>query len=119
VLGANVLFAFHPAHAANAALKTAYLAMIRRAGAEQLIRQNRAVMARIDSRPALPHISCPVLLACGEADALTPPEQAREMAALIPGARLTLVAGAGHMLTMEQPDAVTALLQDWLQQFSL
>jgi pimeloyl-ACP methyl ester carboxylesterase len=118
VLRANVMFAFHPVSAANTALVGAYLAMIRRAGAEQLIRQNRAVMARADSRPLLPHIRCPVLVACGEADGLTTPEQAREMAALLPHARLEMVPGAGHMLTLEQPQRVSTLLVDWLERLS-
>ena len=114
VLGANVLFAFHPVNADNRALVRAYLAMIGRAGADQLIRQNRAVMARADSRPLLPQLQCSVLVACGEGDLLTPPAISREMAALIPGARLEIVPAAGHMLTMEQPARVTALLLDWL-----
>ena len=113
VLRANVLFAFHPNGARAPGLVDRYLAMIRRAGATQLIHQNRAVMARVDSRPHLPAIRCPVLLACGEADQLTPPEHAREMAALMPHAQLDFVPGAGHMLTMEQPDRVSALLRRW------
>ena len=72
-------------------------------------------MARIDSRPRLPDIGCPVLVACGEADDLTPPDQARELAAALQKARLEIVPGAGHMLTMEQPVRVNALLLDWLK----
>lgn len=118
VLRANLPFAFHPLSAADAALVGRYLAMVRRAGAEQLIRQNRAVMARTDSRPLLPAVDCPVLVACGEADALTPPEHAQEIAALVPRSRLQIVAGAGHMLTLEQPARVNALLLDWLAALS-
>lgn len=114
VLRANVLLAFHPLHARPAGVVEAYLAMLRRAGAEQLIAQNRAVMARVDSRPTLRSITCPVLVACGEADQLTPPEHSREIAALTPGARLEIVPGAGHMLAMEQPERLTHLLLDWL-----
>ena len=116
VLGANVLFAFHPAHAGDRALTQRYLAMVKRAGAQQLIQQNHAVMARVDSRPHLGAVRCPVLVACGEADQLTPPEHAREMAALLPKAQLELVAGAGHMLTMEQPARLTELLLQWCAQ---
>jgi len=115
VLRANVLFAFHPDQAGDAALVGRYLAMIQRAGAQQLIAQNHAVMARPDSRPHLTQVRCPVLVACGEADGLTTPEHAREMAALMPHARLEMLTGAGHMLTMEQPEEVTALLLQWLQ----
>jgi pimeloyl-ACP methyl ester carboxylesterase len=118
VLRANVRFAFHPNNAGNDALVAAYLAMVRRAGAAQLITQNRAVMARIDSRPWLRHIHCPVLVACGQADVLTPPEHAQEMAEAVPRARLAIVPGAGHMLTMEQPAHVSALLTDWMKTLS-
>ncbi len=116
VLRANVLFAFHPLHTRKRALIDGYLAMLRRAGAEQLIAQNHAVMARADSRPLLPTITCPLLVACGEADALTTPEHAREIAALVPQARLEIVPGAGHMLTLEQPERVNALLGQWLDE---
>ena len=119
VLRANVLFAFHPLHTRNRELVDGYLAMLRRAGAGQLIAQNRAVMARVDSRPLLPSITCPLLVACGEADALTTPEHAREMAALAPHARLEIVPGAGHMLTLEQPERVNALLRHWLDEIRL
>ena len=114
VLRANLTFAFHPAHQRDASLTQAYLAMIHRAGAAQLVAQNRAVMARPDLRPRLAGLRCPTLVAVGEADALTPPECAQEIAAAIAGARLHTVAGAGHMLTLEQPAAVTQLLLDWL-----
>jgi pimeloyl-ACP methyl ester carboxylesterase len=114
VLRANVLFAFHPLHTRGALVQD-YLAMLQRAGAAQLVAQNRAVMARADSRPDLPRIACPVLVACGEADLLTPPEHSREMACAIPDARLEVIPGAGHMLTMEQPARVQALLLDWLE----
>ncbi len=115
VLAANVFFAFHPSHAHNPAMTGRYLAMLRRAGAQQLIQQNHAVMARVDSRPYLRHIHAPALVVCGEADGLTTPEHAREMAALLPLAQLELLPGAGHMLTWEQPSRVTALLLGWLQ----
>ena len=114
VLRANVLFAFHPTAARAPGLVDRYLAMIRRAGADQLIAQNRAVMARVDQRPHLPDIGCPVLVACGEADLLTTPEHAREMTKLMPHARLEMIPGAGHMLTLEQPQRVTRLLRDWM-----
>ncbi|WP_326534675.1 alpha/beta fold hydrolase [Pseudorhodoferax sp.] len=114
VLRANVAFAFHPRNAADPAQVQAYLALVTRAGAAQLVRQNQAVLARPDLRPRLPTITCPTLVLVGEADALTPPEHAREIAAAIPGAQLDTVAGAGHMLTLEQPAAVSERLLAWM-----
>jgi len=112
VLQANVAFAFDPAHAA--ALAPPYLAMMDRAGAGQLIAQNRAIMARADQRPLLPRIACPTLVVVGQSDLLTPPEHAQEMAALIAGARLETLSQCGHLLTWEQPQRVNQLLIDWL-----
>ena len=115
VLRPNVVLAFDPAHAA--ALGPRYLAMMERAGVAQLAAQNRAVMARADQRALLPQIACPTLVAVGASDRLAPPEHSREMAVLIPGARFELLQKCGHMLTWEQPEAVNALLADWLGAF--
>lgn len=112
LLRANALFAFHPAHQAR--LVEPYIAMMLRAGPAALVRQNRAVMARADLRPALSAISCPTLVVGGAQDQLTPPERSREIADAIPGAQLQLLPECGHMLTWEQPQAVTRLLVDWL-----
>jgi pimeloyl-ACP methyl ester carboxylesterase len=114
VIEPNVAFAFHPDNARNQALVGAYLQFVLAAGAQQLIRQNRAVIARPDARLHLPQVRCPVLVLCGEADQLTPPAQSREIAALCPTARLLMVPQAGHMLTMEQPKFVNAALREWL-----
>ena len=45
---------------------------------------------------ALPHIKSPLLLVHGERDTLIRPEHSRRLQALVPGARLLLVPGAGH-----------------------
>ncbi|MBL8325327.1 MAG: alpha/beta fold hydrolase [Rubrivivax sp.] len=120
VLRANVPFAFHPHHAGNAALVARYFAIVRRAGAAQLIAQNQAVMARADLRPHLGAIDtrrCPTLVLCGEGDALTPPEMSGEIAAAMAGAQLEVLPRCGHMLLLEEPGAVAAALGHWLQVF--
>lgn len=112
VIAPNVAFAFDPSNAAR--LAAAYLEFVLAAGADQLIRQNRAVIARPDARTHLPQLRCPVLVLCGESDRLAPPERSREIAALVPHAQLLLVPRCGHMLTMEQPEIVNAALREWL-----
>jgi len=112
VLQANVAFAFDPAHAQ--ALSPRYLAMMDRAGAAQLVAQNRAIMGRADNRALLPRIACPTLVVVGETDLLTPPEHAQEMASLIRGARLETLPQCGHLLTWERPQQLNTLLIDWL-----
>ncbi len=56
----------------------------------------------------------PVLVVSGEQDHLIPPAVARELAAAIPGARFELVPGAGHLPPLEQPEATTRILQEFL-----
>jgi pimeloyl-ACP methyl ester carboxylesterase len=118
VIEPNVGFAFHPDHAGDAALVRPYLEFVLRAGATQLIRQNRAVIERPDARVHLPRLRCPTLVMCGDTDQLTPPENSSEIAGLVAGAELVMVPRCGHMLTMEQPRSVNAALLAWLERHS-
>ena len=112
VIEPNIAMAFHPENAP--ALAADYLEIVLAAGAQQLIAQNRGVIARPDARTHLPEVKCPVLVMCGEQDLLTPPDRSREIASLVPHAQLVLVPRCGHMLTMERPDMVNATLGAWL-----
>ena len=114
VLRANVPFAFHASRVQDAHLVQSYLDMVLRAGPEQLVRQNRAIMARPDSRPLLPSIHCPFLMMWGDSDALTPPECAREIVAAIPHAEHEELYECGHLLTWECPQQVNDRLLSWL-----
>ncbi|WP_230532916.1 alpha/beta fold hydrolase [Microvirga roseola] len=105
----------HSENQSNGALKGIMTEMMRETGVEAYIRQQRAIMARTDSRPMLPGIEIPTLVLVGEADAITPPEIAREMAEMIEWASLVVVPGAGHMSSLEQPERVTQALRLWLQ----
>jgi pimeloyl-ACP methyl ester carboxylesterase len=78
-------------------------------------RQQTAIMGRPDSRPDLGAIACPTLVLVGDADALTPPEHAAEIAAGIPGARHVVVPDCGHLSTLERPPRVTQALVEWLE----
>jgi len=83
-------------------------------GAEAFVRQQKAILGRIDSRPSLAALRCTTTVIVGSEDQLTPPPLAREMADAIPGARLVVVEGAGHLSTLEAPEATTAALAEWL-----
>lgn len=114
VLRAKAMFAFHPDHAVDAALVDDYVGQVQRVGTTQLIAQNRAVMDRADMRPWLAGVHCPVLLACGDSDLLTPQALSNEMFNALPAAQLQVVPRAGHLMTWEQPERVNALLLQWL-----
>ncbi len=98
----------------DATLKAAIIDMAVDTGADVWAMQTRAIIGRMDSVPMLGSITCPTLVVVGDEDQLTPPELAVEMAEGIADARLEVVADCGHMSTMEQPDIVTGLLQEWL-----
>lgn len=104
----------HPDRAADPALGAEVLAMAERVGRDAFLRQQAAILGRPDSRPDLPGIAVPTLVAVGEGDQLTPPELSREMAAAIPGARLEVLAGCGHLPPLEDPARVSVLLRGWL-----
>lgn len=116
VLTVNLPMAFHQSRAKDETLTQTYLDFILAAGPDQLIRQNRAIMARPDARLHLPNVTCPTVVMCGDGDQLTPPECSREIAALIPNAELVMIPRCGHMLTMERPEEVNAALLRWLGQ---
>ena len=58
-----------------------------------------------DVEGTLAQVRCPALVLCGSADKVTPPALSTELSRLIPGARLELVEGAGHLSNLEQPQA--------------
>jgi pimeloyl-ACP methyl ester carboxylesterase len=59
-------------------------------------------------------VKAPTLVVVGEHDVATKPDRSRKIAKLIPGARLQVVANCGHSSTIEQPEAITALLRSFL-----
>jgi len=83
-------------------------------GPAAFIRQETALLEREDYTPLLPEIRCPTLVIVGEADAITPVLMVQAMAQQIPGARLEVIAGCGHLSTLECPAETTVLLKAWL-----
>ncbi len=72
-------------------------------------------IAALDLRPALASIRARTLVIAGAQDPATPPSLSREITAGIPGARLVIVEGAAHLSNVEQPEQVTALLAEFLE----
>lgn len=74
----------------------------------------RAMAVRRDRADLLRSVDVPALVAVGEEDGLTPPSAAEEMAGLLQGSRLAVLPGAGHLPSLETPDALAAELLGWL-----
>ena len=91
------------------------LAMALDLGPEVFARQSAALAARPDQTATLRAFRGPALILMGEEDRLCPRDRHDLMAELMPQARLVVVEGAGHLPPLEQPDPVTAALNDWLE----
>ncbi len=57
----------------------------------------------------------PTLILCGSQDKLTPPELSKRLHDLIPGSRLEIVEGAGHMLPLEASERVNQALLELVE----
>ncbi len=87
-------------------------AMIEATPLEGFVTCARALQS-YDITPALPCLAMPVQVVVGEKDGALPAAM-RVMAAQIPGARFAEIAGAGHLVNLEQPAAFRAVLEQFL-----
>ena len=85
-------------------------------GEAACLRQLSTLQSRQDSRATLEEIRCPTLLIVGRQDKVTPLELHQEMHQTISESSLAVVEQSGHYTPMEQPQAVTALLRQFLSE---
>ncbi|MEU4694849.1 alpha/beta hydrolase [Actinoplanes sp. NPDC023714] len=71
-------------------------------------RESVGAQQRLDTLAALPDVPTTILV--GDRDRLTPAACAESIAGALPGARLEVLPGAGHMLPLERPDQVSGAL---------
>jgi pimeloyl-ACP methyl ester carboxylesterase len=67
-----------------------------------------------DATACLAELGMPTLIVCGEQDRMTPPHHSRWLQSHIANSRLELLPQAGHMVMLEQPDVVAALLDQFV-----
>jgi pimeloyl-ACP methyl ester carboxylesterase len=104
----------HPQRMQDAALVEEIVQMIECKTPEIFWHQQRALLGRPDANPVLSQIECPTLLLSGREDSWSPPSRHEEMSAKIRGSRVVIVPDSGHMAPMEQPEAVSEALREWL-----
>lgn len=77
-------------------------------------------IAQMDQRytdevaPLYPKVRCPTLVLWGEEDRWIPVERGRQLQQAIPGAQLQVIAGAGHLVQEDAPEAIVAALLGFL-----
>jgi pimeloyl-ACP methyl ester carboxylesterase len=103
-----------PSHAQSPELAALLADMARSVGARGQINQQTAMLGRPDSNQDLAKVAVPTLVMCGRQDPVTPVADHQAMAARVPGSRLAFIEDCGYLSAIEQPDAVTRVLADWL-----
>jgi len=102
------------AHAEEIAARRAQVGLLPDAwftGLEGLL----TALEKVDLRPVLPKIACPVLVVGAGRDAAMPRERTEAVAAAIPGASLVVVPGSGHALIVEREDEFVLLAERFLE----
>lgn len=84
-------------------------------GAGVFCRQSRALRDRPDQQDTLRRYRGETLILCGREDALCPVARHELMHDLVQGSDLKIIEGAGHLPTLEQPEATTRALARWLE----
>ncbi|TQF39860.1 alpha/beta hydrolase [Bradyrhizobium sp. UNPF46] len=105
----------HPSRRDDAEILKLVHAQDEDVGVEGYLRQQTAIIARVDSRPTLATITCPTLVLTGDADNTIPNAFSKEMAEGIAGARLAILERCGHLPQAEQPEATARALTEWLR----
>ncbi|AWN44917.1 alpha/beta hydrolase [Methylobacterium terrae] len=109
-----VLSSLHPDRAGDAAMVERVRAMSERVGGEVFVRH--ATPERASDLEQLAAIQCPTLVIAADHDALRSQKEAHELREGIRGATLTLIEGSGHMIPIEQPAALAAVMVCWLRE---
>jgi pimeloyl-ACP methyl ester carboxylesterase len=88
--------------------------MVLRASPRGIANALYGLAARADSFPTLREIRVPNLILCGEEDTITPVADSEALAKGIAGSRLEVVPRAGHLCSLESPEAVNAAVLRFL-----
>lgn len=84
--------------------------MAEETGPQRFLDQLELQASRVDLRPLLPRVRSRLLVIAGGRDQLCPRQRHEEIAAAVPQARLEVIEHAGHLLTLEDPLAVSRVL---------
>lgn len=104
----------HPDRLSDAALLAEIVEMIGSKTVATFERQIHALIHRPDGTEVLQAIRCPTTFICGSHDSWSPVSQHQEMAELVRHSRVVTIEDAGHMSTMERPDAMNEAFWQWL-----
>ena len=83
---------------------------------EDVFRAACGQLAELDLRGEVGKVKVPALVIVGEHDEATPPPMSHELAALLPDARLKIIAGCAHVPQLQAPQVFLETIADFLPQ---
>lgn len=100
----------------DTALMDEFFGMIESYSLDSYQGQVKALLGRPDAAPFLAKAPADTLVLCGRQDSWSTPAQHEDIAAALPDhPDVVIIENSGHMVTMEQPEAVTRAMRDWLE----
>jgi pimeloyl-ACP methyl ester carboxylesterase len=106
----------HPTRLSDPSVVDPIVEMAAEIGADGFLREQRAIMARPDSRPMLVDIKVPTIVIFGRQDQIIPLARGEEMAADMSHSQLVVLDQCGHVAPLEKPVEVATALRRWLSQ---
>jgi len=100
----------HPSNAQNRTLVKRIQEMGKTLGYEEFIKQSMLDRSSYD----MSKITCPTLIISGADDQLRSNEEATELLDQLPHAKLEIINNTGHMIPIEQPQALASVISNWL-----
>ncbi len=88
--------------------------MAQEIGRDAFIRQQKAIIHRIDSRKSLKRLNIPVCVIVGSEDKLTPPSRAKEISDCFKNSELHILPDCGHLSPLERPYETAEIIHDFI-----
>ena len=105
-----------PHRRSDRSLISAIADMAARHSIQQLEAEIHAGKNRPDYTADLRAITCSTLICAGGNDTMRPVNVHQDMAAAIPRSRLVVFPESGHMIAMEEPDALSSAMRMWIEE---
>jgi pimeloyl-ACP methyl ester carboxylesterase len=83
-------------------------------GSDNYEKQLNAILDKQDHSTLLSTIECPTLLLASKQDNVMPNERSEHMAHHIKNSELIYIENCGHLATLEQPEKINQILENWL-----
>jgi 3-oxoadipate enol-lactonase len=113
-----LFFSAHTRTERRAELVEPWRSYVARMDRESVWNALHSIFERRDITEELRRVRVPAMVIVGAEDTAQPPRESEHIAASIPGARLVVIPGAGHISAEERPNEVNTVLTEFLSRLS-